>query len=84
MSRRTPDTPIDDPQQWFTEIVETEIAPLLREYWFDDPEPGGRRISKAPERLVTLQSDTPVTGFVGRIPVRNIWLLLLYASQLYE
>ena len=33
----TPDTPIDDPQQWFTEIVETEIAPLLREYWFDDP-----------------------------------------------
>lgn len=32
----TPDTPIDDPQQWFTEIVETEIAPLLREYWFDD------------------------------------------------
>ena len=32
-----PDTPIDNPQQWFTEIVETEIAPLLREYWFDDP-----------------------------------------------
>ena len=31
-----PDTPIDDPQQWFAEIVETEIAPLLREYWFDD------------------------------------------------
>ena len=30
-----PDTSIDDPQQWFTEIVETEIAPLLREYWFD-------------------------------------------------
>ena len=33
---------------------------------------------------MTLQSETPVTGFVGRIPVRNIWLLLLYASQLYE
>ncbi len=32
-----PDTRIDDPQQWFTEIVETEITPLLREYWFDDP-----------------------------------------------
>ena len=32
-----PDTPIDDPQQWFTDVVETEIAPLLREYWFDDP-----------------------------------------------
>ena len=24
------------------------------------------------------------TGFIGRIPVRNIWLLLLYASQLYK
>ena len=23
-------------------------------------------------------------GFIGRIPVRNIWLLLLYASQLYR
>ena len=33
---------------------------------------------------MTLQSDAPVTGFVGRIPVRNIWLLLLYASQLYS
>ena len=33
-----PDTPTDDPQQWFTEIVETEIVPLLREYWFDDPD----------------------------------------------
>jgi len=32
-----PDTPIDNPQQWFTDVVETEIAPLLREYWFDDP-----------------------------------------------
>jgi len=24
------------------------------------------------------------SGFIGRIPVRNIWLLLLYASQLYR
>lgn len=31
------DTPIEDHTEWFTEIVETEIAPLLREYWFDDP-----------------------------------------------
>ena len=31
-----PDTPIDNPQQWFTDVVETEIVPLLREYWFDD------------------------------------------------
>ena len=26
---------IDDPVIWFREVVETEIAPLLREYWFD-------------------------------------------------
>ena len=32
-----PATAIDHPVEWFTEIVETEIAPLLREYWFDDP-----------------------------------------------
>lgn len=23
---------------WFEAIVESEIAPLLEEYWFDDPE----------------------------------------------
>ena len=28
-------TRIDDPVSWFREVVETEIAPLLREYWFD-------------------------------------------------
>ena len=33
-----PATAIDNPAEWFTEIVETEIAPLLREYWFDDGE----------------------------------------------
>ena len=33
---------------------------------------------------MTLQSSTPAAGFIGRIPVRNIWLLLLYASQLYR
>lgn len=33
---------------------------------------------------MTLQSNTPSAGFIGRIPVRNIWLLLLYASQLYR
>ena len=32
-----PDQPIEAYTEWFTEIVETEIAPLLREYWFDDP-----------------------------------------------
>ena len=28
--------PVTDHIEWFTQIVETEIAPLLREYWFDD------------------------------------------------
>ena len=28
---------IDDPTQWFKDVVESEIAPLLREYWFDSP-----------------------------------------------
>ncbi len=28
--------------------------------------------------------DAPSPGFIGLIPVRNIWLLLLYASQLYK
>ena len=30
-----PGARIDDPVTWFREVVETEIAPLLREYWFD-------------------------------------------------
>ena len=27
---------------------------------------------------------TSTTGYIGRIPVRNIWLLMLYASELYQ
>jgi hypothetical protein len=27
-----------DPKQWYDEIVETELEPLLREYYFDDPD----------------------------------------------
>ena len=30
------DTPIDNPAEWFRHVVETEIGPLLDEYWFDD------------------------------------------------
>ena len=33
---------------------------------------------------MTLFVERAVPGFIGRIPVRNIWLLLLYASQLYR
>ena len=28
--------------------------------------------------------ENPTSGFIGYIPVRNIWLLLLYASHLYR
>ena len=29
------DQVIDDPVSWFVQVVETEIGPLLEEYWFD-------------------------------------------------
>ena len=32
----TPGTQIDDPVEWFRDVVDTEIGPLLDEYWFDD------------------------------------------------
>ena len=33
---------------------------------------------------MTTALDSPAIGTVGRIPVRNIWLLMLYASELYR
>lgn len=33
----TPTTPIASSDHWFETVVETEIRPLLEEYWFDDP-----------------------------------------------
>jgi len=27
---------VEDPREWFRQVVETEISPLLREYWYDD------------------------------------------------
>ena len=34
-----PDDGVDSPdERWFHTIVDTQIAPLLREYWFDRPE----------------------------------------------
>jgi 5-methylcytosine-specific restriction protein B len=29
--------PIADGKTWFKDVVRTEIAPLLEEYWFDAP-----------------------------------------------
>jgi hypothetical protein len=34
----TPMTKVSEPGAWYTRIVETEIHPLLEEYWFDAPE----------------------------------------------
>ena len=33
---------------------------------------------------MTTGEESPASGFIGYVPVRNIWLLLLYASQLYR
>ena len=32
------DEKVSDPNNWFRQIVATEIYPLLEEYWFDDPD----------------------------------------------
>lgn len=37
----TPGEGIAVPEEWFIQVVETEIAPLLSEYWFDDPDKAG-------------------------------------------
>ncbi len=34
----TPTSPIADPREWFRQVVQTEIYPLLNEYWFDNPD----------------------------------------------
>lgn len=39
---------ITDAKEWFGEVVETEIGPLLDEYWFDDLE----KSRKAQKRLI--------------------------------
>lgn len=32
------DDDMSDPRAWFVDVVETEIGPLLQEYWFDAPD----------------------------------------------
>ena len=39
-------------------------------------------MSAVAEQAVT--SSASVEGFIGRIPVRNLWLLMLYASDLFR
>ena len=46
-------TSIPNPIEWFQQIVETEIYPLLREYWFDDAE----KVEKAKDKLLENLND---------------------------
>ena len=41
-----PATPIAHPPEWFRQVVTTEIAPLLAEYWFDRPDTAAAAKSK--------------------------------------
>ena len=46
-------TSIPKPIEWFRQIVETEIYPLLREYWFDD----AKKASEAKDKLLENFND---------------------------
>ena len=46
----TPGRRIENSAEWFTQVVETDIGPLLEEYWFDDS-------SKAREATIQLLRD---------------------------
>lgn len=46
----TPYEPVHDTQAWFADVVQSEIGPLLHEYWFDMPE----RADTAIAQLLTL------------------------------
>ena len=37
---------INDPAQWFKQVIFTEIAPLLFEYWFDDTDQASKAIKE--------------------------------------
>ena len=43
-----PGTSIEDHDEWFEQVVETEIVPLLHEYWFDNPD----RVAEARSKLL--------------------------------
>lgn len=43
-----PGTRLTDTREWFRQVVDTELAPLLVEYWFDAPD----RAQQACERLL--------------------------------
>jgi len=49
----TPANSIDimDAKEWFSEVIETEVGPLLDEYWFDDPEKSQKTQKRLTEGL---------------------------------
>ena len=48
-----PGTPIGNSREWFKQVVETEIGPLLDEYWFDDPDRSSSERKKLLQGLVS-------------------------------
>ena len=55
--------------EWYEDVIESEILPLLREYWFDD-EARVREWEKAARKM---------TMTAPRIPIQNLYYLLCYA-----
>ena len=53
-------------EHWYRRIVKTEIAPLIREYWFDKPKSAEDAVSEL------------LRGLLG-IPIRNLYFLFCYA-----
>lgn len=47
-------------------------------------QPSFYRDGKAVAAISAKKDPTDVPGYIGRIPVRNLWLLMLYASDLFR
>ena len=43
-----PDKPHPDWEAWYADVIHHEVAPLLREYWFDAPD----KADEATQRLL--------------------------------
>ena len=54
-------------EEWYQNIIDTQIEPLLREYWFDRPE----RVDKTGPETKRMSNK--------KIPIANIYYLLCYA-----
>ena len=87
----TPIDKISDIKKWFVGIAETEIKPLLDEYWFDNPEEATKAYKAVSQRLVTGSATQEITTsdetivserLKDKIPIHNLWVLMLYASML--